>query len=123
MNPYLDVQIGVTKDLIESEPTSIALVRQGEYARTPSGGMARPGGSTTLASKNRFFSAVSGKETFFINEAGERITVQYVLVGPPDDDIEKDDTFALRGMKFRVLYVVPDTLAYETRAMVSRDGR
>lgn len=120
MTAFLREQVEATRLLIETEPTMISLVRPGTKTRTASAGMAPAGPPTALEGKKRFFSPTSAQERLSIEIGGTLVNINYVLVGLPGDDIKADDTFVIGDKNFRILYVVPENLDYETRAYVER---
>lgn len=120
MSSALVDQIDATRDLIEFEGQDIALTRPGEQTRTPGGGMAPAGPPTVFDPVKRFFSPTSARERLSFEVGGKLVSIDYVLVGMPGDDIKADDTFTSDGQKFRILFVSPECREYETRAFVVR---
>lgn len=115
-----------TAMLIREEPTLIALIREGAWARTSGGGQKRLTGSVTLPGVLRWFSGVgraAGPATASTNDVqrysfqGELIVSDHVVVGPLTDDIQAGDEFLLGIRRFQVIFVHPNK-SFEVRAEV-----
>lgn len=111
----LEAQREATLDLISEEPTAIVLSRFVSL-RTPSGGT-KPAAVVPQPEKIRFFAPTSSAERWITTTQGERLEVDYVLIGTFDDDIQENDEFTVDGQKYKVSWVVPDR-RFQTKAFV-----
>jgi hypothetical protein len=123
------VQVRQTELLIQANPREITL-RRPRKARTASGGMSNDENEAEeLTPVTRFFGGTKTMEnltgagrtaTFTTSSLGNRFKHIFVLVGPPGDDIQEDDFFYINNIKYTVLMVDPETIEYQTRAVVVR---
>jgi hypothetical protein len=105
-----------TADLIAFNSYQIVLNR-GEWERTGGGGQ-RQINVEPLEPQTLYFGAIMWDPRTFVTPEGERVFVQYVLVGMPGEaDIQEKDTFSIGTQEFKVSEVHPDQ-TYEVRAWV-----
>jgi hypothetical protein len=76
-------------------------------------------GARTLEPQKLILLQVSNE--FQEDDQGERVRDQYVLIGPPDADVKKEDWWVEEGLKFRVDFVDPDR-SYQTQGRVLVTG-
>lgn len=101
---------------VEMEGTTILLVREPDYEDDDEGGVIRADGENrTLAEQKFIFQEAApvahvARGTNFqqIIGYGQRATTDYVLVGYPQANIAKDDTFTYGQYEYKVTFVHPD---------------
>lgn len=118
------VQRRVTERLIQIEGEPITLRRKPALQMSLSGGLASATDDyTPQRPRRRFFSGLNsaGRSVtaarFDVDAEGEGWRVRGVLIGPPNDDIQKDDLFTWNGQDMRVAAVHPDR-RWQTKAEV-----
>lgn len=99
--------VATTADLIEDNPTSIALLRV-QWERTPAGGMRRVDPPALQVAKNRFFGSVIGDPVYVTRDEGEIVEARHVIVGMPGDDIQEKDTFKIGNRTFEIIAIHPE---------------
>jgi hypothetical protein len=117
-NDYL---IESTAEMIAARPTLVALHREGEMERTPSGGQKVVRDPEDLPAKNRFFQAVSLEEIRTVNWQGRDHIARFILVGMPDDEMKIGDTFLNNGLRYTIAEVSQDR-TFETKGFVIQYG-
>jgi hypothetical protein len=119
MTTELEALIESTLSLIEESPTMITLVREPDWEDDGAGGKRRSSGNdVALVPKGRFFQSIVEIPQFLLAMAGEWVRSWHVLVGPPGDDIRKDDKFTVDGNDYQVLYVDPEK-RFQVKAFVT----
>jgi hypothetical protein len=104
-----------TEDLIAFNSFQIVLNRS-EWVRTPGGGQKQVN-AAPLDAQTLYFGAIMWDPRTYVTPEGERVLLQYVLVGMPDADIVEKDEFTIGSSDYKVFEVHPDR-TYETRAWV-----
>jgi hypothetical protein len=111
-----------TAALIKASPTPVSLMRKGEQVRTAAGGVRRVDDPIVLPEVPRYFGSTGVNPTVITTPNGNRISVGFVLIGLPGDDMQEDDTFVLEGETYRIIKIDPVTARYETKGWVDRNG-
>lgn len=111
----VDVLTEQTKEFIDENPTDLATVRN---TRTPDGS----GGYTTSptdvpAQRVRLVNQARGVSTERRSASGAVVTPDIVVVGMPDLDMQRGDTFTHEGVKMEVVWVT--RLLYVTHVEVA----
>lgn len=107
--------IATTKDLIESESTEIALIRN-VPTRSPSGQLQKSVPDPQPA-KRRYFAGVVADPVIYTRDEGQMVRAEHVIIGEPGDDIREGDTFQIGNRKFKVTEIHPDT-SYQVKGWV-----
>lgn len=103
------VQLEVTRDLIEYDHQSIVIRRPAEKKRQQDGSVSPEGPPPApLAAQRLFFSGVTGDDVRVLDWEGQSVRCAFVLIGMPDADIKKGDSFGLWGRTFVVVDLHPD---------------
>jgi hypothetical protein len=117
----LQAQQRVTDQLIKRFGRDIALIRPGAYVSDGAGGRTRSGADSHLPAVRRFFSGTVPNTNFTVRFEGERQVGRFVLVGPPNDDIQQGDYWQEGATLYRVVFI-HENPEYETRAEVVAIG-
>lgn len=121
---YSSMQIA---EQMEMEGVLIELHREAEFVDDGEGGIIRPeDGERTIAEQSFIFQEAApiahvARGTNFqqIIGYGDRATTNFVLVGYPEANLKKDDTFERDGCEYKVSFVHPDR-AFMTLAELER---
>lgn len=106
-----------TEALIASRPVEILLNRPGAFVSDGAGGKVRSGATTQHSSTRCFFADVTAEEAFAVNDIGERVIGQHVIVASHEADIRQGDWFMLNDMKY-VVARVHHPKTYQVKASV-----
>lgn len=110
-----------TQQIIDEEPTSIALIRPAAKISDGAGGFVSSGNPTTLPAKERYFGGITDFvkiELAFstLDDRSKRMTPTNILIGLHDDDIRVGDKFVLRDNTYTVLRVSKEL--HQVKALV-----
>lgn len=121
----LDMRREATADIIEAEGVLIALMRDPAPVADGAGGFVASSDADAEpqppAKRYLAPSAVNVRSGNLRqedpDELGRRAQVKYVMIGPYDDDVQKNDWFVYNGQKLMVVSIYTDR-SYETRCGV-----
>lgn len=116
----IEAQLQATATLIDAEGQMVSIVRPTLAVDDGEGGYTRVDNydPPVLAAVKRFFGSTLRQGELIRTPEGEIFKTEHVLIGPPEDDIQKLDTFELFGREFVVRYVQPDR-RYQTKGYVT----
>lgn len=105
----LEGLLEVTRILIEEEGTSIKIRRLPPKTRQPDGSMKRETDEpVTLPAQRLFFSGTTADDEVRETIGGTQVVANFIIVGLPDADFDKGDSFEKWDRTFKVLKVHSD---------------
>lgn len=122
---YRNAQELQTNALIDLYGKSIILNRLPEFVEDNEGGLVRPSDVPTALSPQQFYFETASpiahvaRGASYTQPAGEgqRVTINYVLLGRRTADVKQRDKFVLGDYEYQVIYVHPDK-RYQVKAEV-----